>query len=730
MPLAHFLDGRKGLAAAGMFVCVMAFCFQGSRGLWAPDEGRYAAGAASMLDNGDYSVSRLNHTIYLNKPPLTFWGIAAGLKVLGWNAWGARAFHALCLIATAAVVGALGTCLWSRAEGFLAAVIYVTMPTVIGGANALTPDTPLTLWCALSFLCFWKAVAPAGNGVRWKALLGLALGLGALTKGPAALIPTGPMFLYLLLTRQTLRFFVSPWLLLGAVFLLALPAWWYIPVIRSIPGAGEYLWTSQLWGRLVSDTYKRHAGFEGALVIYGPALTLGTLPWSLLGIVAAIRLKVPVFTRRWWLGLRDRPALLLVLLWVVIPTIVLSAATSKLPLYILPIFPGLALLAARGCLQWWSMRTPEKAFPSARFVILTGVWALVLLGAKIGICSKPTDRDMRALWEAMLPQLPDEPRCLVAVDQDLTGVAFYSRETVTQATTLPDPYPDFVRERPLADEIAAARDCKLRRVFIVKSKPKREAAFLEGRRQTVPVHEQLSEAGVPFDEVPITQECSLLICRPGRDSAPVTRLAFVYDDGRNTMDTLNIADGLYRLSRETNLQGVVFLNQATPATREGRQPYERLVQIGIPLFGAAGTPENLPATAMLRLACADVLDTDAAREAAGRSLAGNDVAWKALALRRFDEQPATKSWLAQQNVQVVVTSDLHVYTRAAIGKGYDDHGLPALPGTVGGLTTSFNKQLILIVEASADSITFRVCDSLLNPLDQWSLKKNGATPAK
>ena len=74
----------------------LAFGFQGSRGIYSPDEGYYVSVSQAMAQTGDWLIPRLHQIPWLDKPPLSLWGIAAGLLVFGQNEWGARAFHALC----------------------------------------------------------------------------------------------------------------------------------------------------------------------------------------------------------------------------------------------------------------------------------------------------------------------------------------------------------------------------------------------------------------------------------------------------------------------------------------------------------------------------------------------------------------------------------------------------------------------------------------------------------
>ena len=70
---------------------VLAFAFQGSRGLWDPDEGRYSAVALQMLESGDWLVPRLSdHQEHLTKPPLYYWAVATSIAAFGANEWSVR----------------------------------------------------------------------------------------------------------------------------------------------------------------------------------------------------------------------------------------------------------------------------------------------------------------------------------------------------------------------------------------------------------------------------------------------------------------------------------------------------------------------------------------------------------------------------------------------------------------------------------------------------------------
>src|SRR6478735_10066666 len=70
---------------------VLAFAFQGARGLLQPDEGRYTAVALRMIESGDWMHPELNHKLpHYTKPPVTYWAVAASLDVFGRSEWAAR----------------------------------------------------------------------------------------------------------------------------------------------------------------------------------------------------------------------------------------------------------------------------------------------------------------------------------------------------------------------------------------------------------------------------------------------------------------------------------------------------------------------------------------------------------------------------------------------------------------------------------------------------------------
>jgi len=459
----------KRLAGLLLLIVLLAFAFQGTRGVYAPDEGFYAVIAREMARSGSYLVPRVHHYPWLDKPPLSLWGMALGIELLGGNEWGVRAFHGLSFVLTAWVVYLLGAALFGRGEGWRAALIYSTMLLPFAAANVITPDTPLTLWTTLTGYCFWRSLrAPGRRGRLW--MLGgyASCGLGFLTKGPAALVPVGGLFLFLLVRRRLAAYVLTPWSIVGILLFGVLGLSWYAYISWALPGALGYFLDNQVWGRTISPKYARNPGLLGA-TIYIPVLLGGTLPWSVVWwrlLCRRFRFH-PGRIRAAWQQLRgDEPRLFLVL-WFAAPLLVLCLASSKLPLYALPLFPALALLAAdNGRLRRFLPFARTLPDSLGGIPPLVGLWVVILLALKLCAGVTPHDKNMRTLYKKLEPYLADGKEEIVAVNAHLEGIAFYASDPVERVSTSEKPYPFYVLPKSLEEEISEISRSTYRHLII------------------------------------------------------------------------------------------------------------------------------------------------------------------------------------------------------------------------------------------------------------------------
>ncbi len=452
-----------------------------------------------MVETGDYLLPRLNHELWLDKPPLSLWGIAAGLRVLGENEWGARAFHGLSYVLTTLLVFALGRALLGGTrQGFRAALCYSTMVLPFAAANVVTPDTLLTLWTTAAFFCFWKSVAPEAKRLTlWKMLMCIAFGLGFLTKGPAALIPALPMSVFLVLQRRLWQYLVTPWAVLGIALFAVVGLSWYAYLIHEVPGALAYVMDNQMIGRTLSSKYARHPGLWGARIYLGVLLT-GTLPWAVIGWVAFWRRVKRVVTGSFWHELRRCPAELLVVSWIAGYLVVLGATSSKLVLYALPIFPAVALV----CVRLWPPPVPGRFWRgdpmglSPQLLTVVGAWAVVLLGTKAVVAHYPHSKDMRALAGQIRKSLPSGPYVVVCVEGRWDGLSFYLDGPVKRISISKNPYPFFILPRHLEEIFAEMQDSPCTYVFLCRNHPASLEAVRAGFDK---LHIPVGERTLPFD---------------------------------------------------------------------------------------------------------------------------------------------------------------------------------------------------------------------------------------
>ncbi len=489
--------------SAGAVLLVLSFGFQGIRGIWQPDEGYYIGTAVNMDLHRDYLIPRLGEEIFLDKPPLLYWGILAGLKLFGYSEFSARFFLGLCYALTCLTVFELGRSFTGRLrDGVSAAVIYATMILPFSAANFLTMDTPLTLFTTLSMAAFWKSTRPEEmRKTLWKILLCAAVGLGFLTKGPAALIPCGAMFVFLLVRREVISYLRGWWLPAGIVVFGLIGFLWYLIVSWRIPGAAKYLFVSQVWGRLVSDVYQRNPGLRGAL-IYPPVLLLGTLPWSIDWF------RHPDGIRRYfrwesWKRLAANPSSLFLACWICVPMAVLTFASSKLGLYALPVFPALALASARLIPAWFAESGWGLSPEGRKALSFAAIWGILLLGVRAGMGFVPVRNDCRALWQDLKTHLPSGQYEIVVVGERVDGLWFYGAMEVENITHDDTPYPAFMSPETVEKEVQDMLEDGFPHLFLLPS---------SGHLPKVKM--VLEKTGWGIDEIPLRHGRRLLICTP------------------------------------------------------------------------------------------------------------------------------------------------------------------------------------------------------------------------
>jgi 4-amino-4-deoxy-L-arabinose transferase-like glycosyltransferase len=367
---------------------LLAFAFQGTRGLWEPDEGRYSSGGINILRSGNWLVPSIDgEHAHLTKPPLTYWALASSFRLLGSNEWAARLPAALAFVGTGLFVFGLGR-RFCPARPALPALVWSLSFGPFIAANLVSTDALLTLFETAAMFAFveaWERPPPQRRG--WTRLMWLAWGLAFMTKGPPGLLPLIAMIaLFAMHDRSRLRALFDP---LGLLVFALTAFTWFAAVIWQDPRRLQYFLGYEFYDRVFTATHKRNAEWYGGLVVYVPVLVVGALPWWVFAVRAAGGFGAA------WHRLRDRvrssePHWLLLLYWLWVPLTIFMLARSRLPPYVLPLFVPLALVFSRPLARWpW--------LTDARLRKVVAVTAIALIASKAFLAHWHSDRDSRSM---------------------------------------------------------------------------------------------------------------------------------------------------------------------------------------------------------------------------------------------------------------------------------------------------------------------------------------------
>jgi len=455
---------KTWLATTVLLALVTAFAFQGSRGLFESTEGRYALCAWEMVASGNYLTPTLHGKPHWTKPPMGYWAIAAGLRTVGKNSWGARLANAVAFSLTVLLTGWLGVRMFGSTAGWLAALIYATSLFPVMVANTVNTDTLLGLWEILAVCCFWQADDQPRDATSRNWLTGMwaAFGCGFLTKGPPALLPLAVILLFLVFRRRQqgkagIQLITWP----GLALFLVLGFGWYILMVAWNPDLFRYFLEDEVVLRVATDRWSRNPEWYQPFRIYLPLLLFGGGLWSWLLGCFAWRTKMG--RRPAWAALfQECQAPLFLLLWLMLPLVIFSLSRSRLPDYVLPLFPVMALVMGREAARNWNSPAWRRAVLVIALIsagLLTGMkWASArlpdiqqaLARSSLRVAGRPLvsffprnsiKRDMRYLYE--LCRKFDQPSSVfVLVNQaPCFGFYFYAASPVLQAYTGKVPVP-------------------------------------------------------------------------------------------------------------------------------------------------------------------------------------------------------------------------------------------------------------------------------------------------
>ena len=307
-------------------------------GFIGPDEPRYAEVAREMFATGDYISPRLCGCLWFEKPPLLYWIAAAGYHSMGVGEFAARSASAVCALISILMVFQVVSRVASTGTAFACSIVLGTSLLYIGYARACATDMPLAATVTIALLSFYLSMTIQTRARLGYWLLGSAATGGAmLAKGLVGIVLVlGTLAGTWLLTRRR-PVFSWQWLMAGAAICLLVAAVWYVPITLEHGQAFiREFFINHHFRRYVENRFQHPQP-----VYFFPFVMLaGGLPWTFFLVPAAGRLGA--------LRRRDPTALDLLRamcwVWLLFTVIFFSLSVSKLPGYVLPAFPALAII--------------------------------------------------------------------------------------------------------------------------------------------------------------------------------------------------------------------------------------------------------------------------------------------------------------------------------------------------------------------------------------------------
>jgi 4-amino-4-deoxy-L-arabinose transferase-like glycosyltransferase len=368
--------------------------------LWDRDEPRYAQASRQMLASGDWVVPKLLDEPRIKKPPLIYWCQAAsmaafnkiapdeGLSIeqrMQRDAAAARLPSSIAIVLTLILIAVVLAHIAGEEQAFWTVLIFGTSGLVVMSAKMCLTDAVLLLFVTASQFCLY---AMYRGRATWPVVVAFAIstGLGLLTKGPVVLGVNAMTLIVLAIlklidrpritgvppvpttskSKRWLPAFLKILTALLIIFALFLP--WVIQMQHRIPGGLLKVLIDEVLGRMARPL-EQHKGPPGYYLLF---FLVSFFPWCLF-LPTAIKLA--------WQHRRD-PLLRFSFAAVVGPWLMFECIQTKLPHYVLPCFPFLAIMTAHAVVL--AARGEQRDWQTRRWLIAAGAFSLILIAMGLG----------------------------------------------------------------------------------------------------------------------------------------------------------------------------------------------------------------------------------------------------------------------------------------------------------------------------------------------------------
>jgi 4-amino-4-deoxy-L-arabinose transferase-like glycosyltransferase len=357
------INHEKILIIIIFFYGISSLVGVGSWGAIETSEARYAEISREMFRSGDWLHPTLLDIHHYHKPPLTYWITATGYALFGVNETGARFFLQICfLIQLLLVYRTAAIILDNKMTALYAAVIYGAFPMVLTSVRGLTTDAYLSTFILASI--FFQMQWRDKQKYLYLYLNALSLALCFLTKGPVGLLIPLLVMIGIKQIRDRQRFVGSAYHHVIALIIFILIAFsWFIYLAYDDEQFVQYFLFRHTLDRFANaDVFTRTQPWW-YFICFAPLLAM---PWILI-VVFSIKSKENF----------SAPLKRIIIFWILIPLIFFSFSSSKLVLYVLPVYGGLAVVCA-ACLE--NLKDRIIKFENTFFYFVTILLGLIAIG--------------------------------------------------------------------------------------------------------------------------------------------------------------------------------------------------------------------------------------------------------------------------------------------------------------------------------------------------------------
>lgn len=324
--------------------------------VWQPNEAFYADASRNMLKTGNLLTPIYNGELRLNKPPMTYWLTTLSFFLFGVNEFSLRLFQALAGLGTGVVTYLFARRLSGERAALYSFLALTLSVQFVANARYTSPEILLTFFVTLSLYLWYLSYERKSNLLFLLALISSTFAV--LTKGPVGfLLPAGVIFLYLLFRDR--RELLNPKYYLGTLFVILTAGWWFL--YQYVVNREAFLEV------FLKENVKRiYALQEDPIYFYLLDINVSFLPYSFIFYMALV-----------WALREKRKELLFPLTWFFLTFFLFSLVKMKIPVYIMPAFPAMAVVVG----TFLASEGYRRAFVMASIFLSVLITAAVWVGA-------------------------------------------------------------------------------------------------------------------------------------------------------------------------------------------------------------------------------------------------------------------------------------------------------------------------------------------------------------